>query len=180
MATQGGTRGILDVMIFAEHKSVKYQMNKIMKAISPTGIAGFLGGPVHQNLQRRASRRFKAEGGSEVGGSWAPLRPSTMEIRQNMGFPPSGPINRRTGRLEEYITGTPPNISVGPWGGGLLFPGGRMDREILEKVGTAQAGKSDPSTPARPVLGMNHEDMAQTLTALGYWIYSGGVTGGRS
>lgn len=181
MATPGGGSpvGLMSVMVYAESGSVKAQIMKITKALSPVGIAAFLSGPVHQNLQRKASQRFRSEGDSAVG-KWAPLSSATREIRYNMGFPPAHPINRRTGALEDHITKGAPDISVGEWGGRLLFPGGRMSNEMLEKVGTAQAGKSYPSTVARPVLGMDHEDMAQTLTALGYWIHSGGVTGGRS
>lgn len=141
-------------------------------ALNPVAVAGFLGAVVDPYFRKRARARFANEG-DDVVGKWRPLKDSTISIREQMGFGP-GPINSRTGELEEFITGGPNNINIHPWGASWIFPGAQPQGELFEKFETAQKGKEWPQTVARPVLGMNVQDLSFVLLALATHIEKAG------
>jgi hypothetical protein len=140
-------------------------------ALNPIAIASFLGADVGPFLTARARARFAGEG-DDVVGNWRPLEAATQAIRasgRSQGLWNVGdahPINRRTGDMEAFITSTGFQISPVTIGATLTFPGGTPDTEMQEKIKTAQQGKADPKTPARPVLAVGIADMNWVLLAL--------------
>lgn len=145
---------------------------RVNTALNPTALSEFLIGDVGPWLQERGRQRFAQEG-DDVSGKWAPLQDSTQRIReagQQAGFwtvGPEHPINKRTGELEDYIThGVGTTI---PWSSGssLVFPDpSPMPKDLRAKLKTAQRGSPNPRTVARPVLGLNEQDLQVVLTRL--------------
>ena len=50
------------------------------------------------------------------------------------------------------------------------MPGKRPTGELKDKVTTAQSGRADPNTQARPVIGMNERDLTAVMTMLFLYI----------
>ena len=160
-------RGFVDVDIAVEKKSVDFLLFKLDTALNPVAIAGFLGAEIDPYIRDRARDRFKSEG-DDVSGKWAPLQQSTQNIREQMGYGAAGPINRRTGALEEYITGAPNRLTIHGLGATLQMPGPQPTGELKSKVQTAQQGRNQPRTVPRPVIGLNERDLTFVLTALAF------------
>lgn len=165
----GTYTGMVDFQIAVEKKSLEALLTRMDTALSPFAIASFLGGPVEEFLQYRAAKRFQYEGDDAVG-DWAPLKPATQAIRSQEGYGADGPINRRTGALEDYIVGTPGVARPHGLGATLTYPGTPPKGETLTKLRTAQQGKPYPSTVARPVLGIGEDDLAEILTLLSIYV----------
>lgn len=139
---------------------------------SSTAWAAWLSGVMGPFLQERAEMRFANEGDDAVG-MWQSLKPSTIRIRAQQGFPP-GPINHRTGELERLLTEDP--VVAAPIGpvAELAFPA-MPGGELKEKLKTAQQGKAHPKTPPRPVVGLSGIDLMFMLSAMS--VYANKVTG---
>lgn len=167
--------GFLDAHISVQAQGVEALLHHLDTALNPVAIAGFLGAEVDPYLRERAKMRFEREG-DDVSGKWAPLKETTQAIREQMGYGADGPINKRTGKLEEYILGTPNRLTIHTLGATLTLPGRSPTGETKTKVQTAQQGKGSPRTVSRPVLGMNEKDMLFVLTALAFHV--GGGKGG--
>lgn len=146
-------------------------LNHLDSALSPEGLALFLHGAVEPWLLQRATSRFHNEGDDAVG-KWAPLQPSTMEFRENDGHGASHPINKRTGELENYITGVGADTTSLPGLATLTFPDPdtKMSPALQQKMKTAQEGRSNPRTVARPVLGLGEKDLVTVLTQLAFHV----------
>lgn len=170
--------GDIDVEISGDTEPVEHILRKLeLEILSETGLALFLGTVVGEYLQQRAMQRFENEGDDAVG-MWAPLKPATVTIREEMGFS-AGPINSRTGELEAYITGGNGSVTVSGGGGSvLMFPGnppGPGASGYLEtKVRTAQKGRTFPATVARPVLGLSEMDLGFVITSLAFYVGEAG------
>lgn len=170
--------GSIGVDIEGDAESVEHILRKLeLEILSETGLALFLSTVVGEYLQQRAMQRFQNQG-DDVSGAWAPLKPTTISIREEMGFG-AGPINSRTGELEAFITGSNGSVSVSGGGGSVLtFPGnppGPGQSGYLEtKVMTAQKGRGYPETVARPVLGMNEVDLSFVITSLAFYVGEAG------
>lgn len=160
---------VVDTLV--EIRSVERLLASLSMAVGPASMASFLGGPMQEALQERAQERFAREGSDLDGGwsSWAPLKDATVAIRLASGFG-AGPINRRTGEMERYITQSPGSVNVTSDGAMMTFPGQEATGELAEKVKTAQAGKQSPPTQARPVIGLATEDLEFALVGMGRWI----------
>jgi hypothetical protein len=124
---------------------------------------------VETYVKERAQRRFDSEG-DDVSGRWAALRQATIDIRTEAGYS-AGPINVRTGALEDYITNSEGAYLVEGGDALMVYPGrapGSASNEtgsLAAKLVAAQQGLADPYTPARPVIGMNESDaLAITLS----------------
>ena len=143
---------------------VTQALDNLMALLSPAGMTAFLGASIGPYLSKRAGDRFASEG-DDVVGSWAPLKPSTIQIREDQGFGP-GPINRRTGEMEEWVVRGGWAAYPTGFGASMRFPGKRPAGELRRKVETAQKGKKQPSTVARPVLGVNETDLLFFQSAL--------------
>lgn len=161
MASSGSVRIVVDV----DSENVEQMLARTSLALSAVGMFIFLNGAVGPWLKRRAEDRFAAEG-DDVSGKWLPLEAYTTQIRSAGGYGAEHPINKRTGELENYITqGGADVISAGGFSQ-LTFPGNAPSAREATKVATAQIGALTPSTPARPVLGVNEVDLAFVLAAL--------------
>lgn len=158
------------------NESVEDRLRRMDTGFSAAAWSVFLYGVVGPYLRERAEARFAAEG-DDVSGKWLPHHPTTRHFRQSQGYP-EGPINHRTGEMERWITqGQGAAIPVGP-AALLTFPDPAlpMDADLVEKVRTAQGGKAQPKTPARPVLGINGQDAIHIVAAMSF--YANSVTSG--
>lgn len=169
--------GLINFDIVGDTAGVQAMLNHLDTAISPTGLMFFLTGTVGPWIRERAKDRFESEG-DDVVGKWAPLAPATQEIRSRGEWPvgPTGPINKRTGELEAYVTGSDALVTGHSLGATLTFPGKRTSkRSIKTKMETAQKGRAKPRTPARPVLGLNEKDLSYVITMLAFHVQGGRV-----
>jgi hypothetical protein len=166
-----GDSGI-DIQIIGDSSGVQAMLNHLDTALNPVAVAGFLGATVDPYLRMRMSDRFRKEG-DDVVGKWTPLAQVTQDIRQKQGFGSAHPINRRTGRLEDFIVGSPNQLTIHSLGATLTLPGNKPLGEMKDKVETAQKGRLRPHTLPRPVLGMNERDLAFVLTALAFYVKRG-------
>jgi hypothetical protein len=146
---------------------VMHDLTKVEYALSGAGMSAFLGSNIGPWLQHRAQDRFLDEGDS-ASGKWAPLTPATQEVRENMGYPRSHPINKRTGELEDYVTGSSWLVLPTPTGAMLTYPGGGQTKKgrIRDKVRTAQKGSPSGKTPPRPVLAVDETDLMFLMTRM--------------
>lgn len=146
------------------------ELEVLERRLSPIGMSGFLQGQVGPYLQMRAKARFGNEGDS-ASGAWAPLKLATTLIRESEGFPGSHPINIRTGELEAYITAGPGVAWPTGLGATLQYPSQLpKDEETLTKLETAQAGRSNPRTVARPVLAVDMTDMLHVTSQIAFYV----------
>lgn len=160
----------VDVIIFTD--DVTMTLGKIADLLSPLGMIPFMETVMGPYLSRRAKGRFASEGDDAVG-AWQPLRSSTIAIRESLGFP-AGPINRRTGELEEWVVnGGQDAYPVGP-DTTMAFPGRKPAGELLKKVQTAQHGDPLTRTVPRPVLAVSETDLIFLQTQLMMAIESAG------
>ncbi|SRR6266540_3903787 len=166
---KGAPTGFIEFDIVGNERGVQEMLNTIDSALSPVGLAAFLYGNVGTYVKKRASDRFM-EQGDDVTGTWAPLAEATQEIRERAGYGATEPINKRTGQLEEYITQGQMWVTTGPGYGMLQYPKNTPDQALREKMSTAQRGRESPKTVARPVLGLNEQDLAVVLTMLAFHI----------
>jgi hypothetical protein len=158
--------------VSVDKTSVDAMLNKLARKISGPGLAFWLQGSVVPWLQTRAQQRFASEG-DDVSGAWFPLKPFTQQARAAAGYTPDHPINVRTGELERYITGDAGAVAAGPAFARLDYPSPPGSGDLRDKVETAQIGKAFPSTPARPVLGVNIRDLEAAMLSLALYIEKG-------
>jgi hypothetical protein len=142
-------------------------ITKMELLLGPDGLAGFLGTSVGPYLRERTENRFVNEG-DDVTGPWAPLHPATVAIREASFYNIGGehPINRRSGELEDWVTQG--NYFPYPTGVGasMQYPSKEPSGELRDKLTTAQKGRANPNTVARPVLGVNEKDLLFVMAAL--------------
>lgn len=154
---------IADLDVFVVTADVERTLGKIADALSPLGMIPFMETVIAPQLSRRAKARFAGEGDGAVGGKWTPLRSATIAMRQELGFP-AGPINRRTGELENWVVnGGQDAYPVGP-DATMQFPGKPISGELSKKVQRAQRG--DKRTVPRPVLAVDEADLVFLQTQL--------------
>lgn len=142
-------------------------LERLVLLLSPQGMSAFLGVEIGPYLSERAKQRFQNEG-DDVVGEWAPLQEATVNIRQGLNLPGEHPINRRHGILENWVVRGGWHAYPAGFGGALRYPANDPSGTTREKVVTAQQGSISPSTVARPVLGVNENDMIFVLTALAF------------
>jgi hypothetical protein len=165
--------GFLEIEMGGDFGQVNRMLDYLAGVLSPIGMAAFMATSVGPWLRSRAQDRFFEEGDSAVG-KWAPLAQATQEVRARLQVGASGPINRRTGELENYITQSNWIITVNPLGVTLQYPSNPpRSQGLQEKMRTAQEGRLTPSTVPRPVLGMDEADLAYVLTSLAFLIEAG-------
>jgi len=146
-------------------------LKRMLTATSPAGIHTFLATVVHPRLARRARDRFNKQGDEAVGGTWTPLKQSTLEIKDSMGYG-SKKINERTGHLRDSVVNARPVLGTIGIGQTLNFPG-NWDRPDLFYRNQQAVGAINTHEP-RPVVGLEWEnDVAHMLTSLQAWVVSG-------
>lgn len=150
-------------------------LGRLSVLMSDEGLAAFLGTTMGPYLQQRGQKRFAGQG-DDVSGAWAPLSPATIQIRADGGYGP-GPINRRTGELENWVVASGWDAYPITKGATMRFPGKKPTGKLKEKVITAQQGRDgsegpdNPRTVPRPVLGVNENDLLFFQTALAFAIH---------
>lgn len=163
---------IFSLEINVDRNDLESTLVRLDSALSPEALAGFLQLKVGPYLRRRAKQRFESEG-DDASGKWAPLQPSTAAVRAAGPWAVGAehPINKRTGELEEYITGSTSESWPHGLGASLRYPG-RTSRGkgLSQKVETAQAGRSKPATVPRPVLAVSERDLSFVMTELSFHI----------
>lgn len=171
---KSGSVGFVDIEIGVEDKDLMRAMLDLDTALDPNAVARWMGAVVGPYLQKRSTDRFRAEG-DDVVGAWQPLREATWAWREKQNVPPRHPINRRTGELEDYITGGTGWVLPHTLGATLRTPAKPpSNKELRDKVETAQIGRDQPRTVPRPVMGMNEQDLTFVLEALA--LHIAGVT----
>lgn len=165
-----GPVGFIDFDIVGDKYGVQRMLKHLDSAFSVEGLAAFLKVSVEPWLRERAKGRFDSEG-DDASGKWAPLQQTTIDFRERDGFNGPGPINRRTGELEAYITGADMGIVSVPGLATLTYPKEPPKGKALsQKVSTAQKGRSQPNTVARPILALSERDLGAILTQLAFHV----------
>ena len=152
--------------------NLELELEKLQASISPMALTLFQESVVVPYIKERAIQRFVSEGDSATG-KWAPLKESTQKVRKYYGYGESHPINKRTGQLENFITGISPGVVAGA-GTVLTFPGPISSSALEQKFLTAQQGRIQPLTVPRPVLGWMEGDVIFLASSLESFIQKGG------
>lgn len=163
---------MIDVKVFVQDNEVQRVLNMVEDRVNPAALMVFLDTTIDPYLRGRARQRFASEGDA-ASGKWAPLAEATQNIRDSQGYGATGPINHRTGALENYILntdGTVQNIGIGAQ---LTLPGPTNDPLLASKFKTAQQGKKKPQTPARPVLALDLTDFTVINGSLLTYVLTG-------
>jgi hypothetical protein len=134
---------------YVQSRSAEYALERLGEILQPDGLTTWLGAEVGPYLKERAEARFQ------------------IRLSQNYG---AGPINRRTGELEDWVVNSGWRAYPNSTGGSLAYPGAQPSGELLEKVQTAQKGSPYPPTVPRPVLGVNENDMLYVLSMFATFI----------
>jgi hypothetical protein len=160
--------GMLEIDI--EGAATLRNLQVALQSVSPASIGLFLESVAHPIIISRMQARFASEGDS-ASGPWLPLESSTQSFRSNQGFAASHPINHRTGELERWLTHAQADIFFSGPGAEYVFPGEMPGNHWLQvKFETAQVGKSQPETAARPVVAINENDHRLVREALANYI----------
>jgi hypothetical protein len=134
-------------------------------------MGDWMRGDLHDYLVQRASDRFTNEG-DDASGPWAPLSNATEAIRASRGFPPAHPINVRTHDLQRFILGSAGSVvGAGTWQ--FQWPGDPPSGELVDKMETAQLGRVNPSTVARPVIALGVRDFNDIMDSLAAFLVDG-------
>lgn len=160
--------------VFIETDKSEFQkvMDHVQDRLSPVGLVTYLDTIVDPFLRNRIEQRFAGEG-DEVSGAWHPLAEATQQIRSSYGYPPDHPINVRTGKLRAHLVGTESTVQADGMGATLQHPGPVADGVTRKKLVTAQSGSTSPSTPARPVIGVNENDLMFVTSSLVAYLAEG-------
>lgn len=150
-------------------ENATHQIDAARVLLSGPSTSAYLSTVMYDHLQGRTIRRFRNEGDEAVGGPWQPLNDYTVAIRQSQGYGGDGPINRRTGKMEAFITGSGPGVRSTAEAASLFFPENLPSGEMKRKIERAQRGSRFPATPPRPVLAVDWSDMVFFLTSFSWW-----------
>lgn len=160
------------VLIETDTKEVNAVIQQLQDRLSPIGLVTYLNTVVDPFVRERIDQRFGSEG-DDVSGAWHPLEQATQQIRAAYGFPPDHPINVRTGKLHSFLVGTPSDVKPDGMGATLEHPPPIADPIIRKKLDTVQAGSASPKTPARPVIGLNQNDLLFITSSLVAYLVEG-------
>lgn len=158
----------ISMEFIVERSTVEAVLGKIVMATGAMELSAFQRTIVHPFLSMRAEDRFASEGDKASGGAWEQLSEASQHWRKWGGFDPQHPINKRTGKLEDFVTKGMPEVAEGATSAILSFPGATADFIMERKMTVAQAG--DSRTPARPVLGIDSTDVEFILIALSKFV----------
>lgn len=154
----------MDLHVQGDTRAVDQMLRDLGVAFLPEELRAFLRDFVHPIILARAADRFEGEG-DDVSGPWAELRPYTQEQRRRGGFGPSSPINVRTGAMKAHVLGRVPDANANSLGASMWFPARGGSASNIRKVKVAQDGDKKSRTPARPVIGVNPNDLELVLVA---------------
>lgn len=161
-----------EVTFEVDRQHLDLVLGSLAAKLSPPGLASFLDMIVDPFIRERINQRFAMEG-DDVSGAWHPLSAATQHIRASYGFPAAHPINVRTGELRDWLVNTPSDIKVSGFTAEANHPPPTTDSVMNTKLVTAQSGKAHPKTPARPVIGLDENDLLFVTSSLVAYISEG-------
>lgn len=153
---------------------VEHIISRLEVALQYESLHRYLEERAFPHLQDEVVNRFAYEG-DRKSGSWPDLAPSTVRIREQLGFPGDHPINERTGQMLQFLYSSSEYHPTSD-GAEMNYPGVPTDGELEQKFRTAQQGNTvnplieGATTPARPVLAVDETDLADLLDMLSMWI----------
>lgn len=136
--------------------------------VDGAGLAAFMQGFAAPYLQDRVHERFEQQG-DRASGKWMPLAQSTIARREKKGYVPIK-INERTGVMRRWIEQAPGSIKAVKYAAILEWPGKPFISTTARKLKTAQFGKKEPWTWARPIVAFDSADLLTILVAMEQWI----------
>lgn len=169
-------------VIEANADEVHRMLNSVHSAVDTEAMTDFLTQDVNEHLVDRILARFQYEG-DVASGDWKPLAESTQQIRRELGYPASGPVNERTTDMETFLLSGTFDMLLDGVGATLIVPGPINDPVLEKKIRTAQEGSNDNPlpgtgpTPPRPVLALDDQDVVEIMSLLQVFIV-GRITGG--
>lgn len=156
---------MLQVIGHAEIGDTLLDLERLSVKLSAPMMGVWLSTTVEPFLKARTRNRFAEE--SWDNGEWKALAPATVEERTMLGFPPSHPIQRRTGELEDYFSENNGDYFISSVGVMLKYPGGQPEGEKLAyKIRQAQYGVARTGAPRRPVLNLSIIDYEYIMMGL--------------
>lgn len=161
-----------EVLFETDSSGAQAVFEALNERLESDALVDFMRKEIEPYIKLRIEGRFAAEG-DDVTGQWHPLTVATKLIRARNGFPPDHPINVRTGKMKDYLVHSPSDIKIQGPEVELTHPGPTGDRELQDKIRTAQEGKTKPRTPARPVLGLNENDLLFITSELAAYLTEG-------
>lgn len=163
--------------------NVEQVLDYMADRVSPRSFLQFLEGPAHSYMAQQIEWNFEG-GGSPAGGRWEPLHDATQDIREELGYNPQTPINKRTGEMFEVLTKQADFHMTGE-GAEMDLPGKAGNAyPVNQKIRTAQEGNAENAianfgpTDPRPVLGITEFNAERILDALNHWIALDLASGG--
>lgn len=159
--------------LFAIDADVSRPMDMLsatLRAVNVSSMLAFLEGPANRFMTQEILERFDSEGDTKSG-DWPALTQATERIRESLGFPPSHPINQRTGELLQFVS-QHREFHVAPQMASMDIPGKPQTASVEYKLLHAQLGTAvNPMipgavTPPRPVLAYDAGTMEVLLKLL--------------
>jgi hypothetical protein len=165
-------------------KRLNSMLGGLTEMVSAKGRTELLEEKVYPYARRRIGLRF-GDGGDDVSGPWAPLKPATIRYREEeikkYGFRigPSEPINIRSFMMFSHLmrshsVRTSSDVSALSIPGTLKGNPSAYSVETMQrKLRIAQQGDPKRNIPARPVLGLNQKDEKDIHELTINWILEG-------
>jgi hypothetical protein len=180
VASSRPTHGDLSLHVEGDTRAVDQMLADFSRALQPDDLARWMTDDVYHLMVLRTSNRFDSEG-DDVSGPWASLTPYTQAQRRRGGFGAAHPINVRTGAMKDHLLHRVPDVMPNTLGATMWFPARGGSAKNLRKVRIAQDGDPKSRTPARPVLGVNPNDLELVLKSAADHLarYQRGYGGGR-
>jgi hypothetical protein len=157
-------------------------VQRVMEVLSGPNLENFLQTQAFPHFQDEIVQRF-AHQGDRKSGHWPDLSDATQNIRSQEGFGPDWPVNIRTEEMFNEVTESA-DFSAGMASAEMMLPGRGLHGPVVEKLATAQLGKSGNKmsanfgpTPPRPVLAVDETDLEVLLERLNGFIITGVVGG---
>lgn len=157
------------VFIVVEDFDVRQAFERLETAIAPYSLSMFLREDAASFFRTNIEERFNEEGDA-LSGFWPPLKPATVNIKEELGVDRPEAPNIRTGDMFDALTGEY-DVTMGPGFAQLDIPG-EVDGFTREKIQMAQQGKAENEnpffgpTPRRPVLATSEMQLATLLERL--------------
>lgn len=172
MATYNTKNSYVVAQVIVDPRGVDPLFVALTRNLDQLNLAAFLDDTMDPFIRARIANRFQSEG-DDVTGAWLPLARTTEAIRTAKGFPPAHPINQRTHMMRDWLVETPSSVKVIGAEVVITNPGTQPSGLMHQKIQTAQAGKTVPGTPPRPVMGLSQADDLYLQNALVNYLLSG-------
>lgn len=164
-------------------RSVEALLESMEEDLSGESLADFMGKEIFPYLRDQSLDRFETKG-DETTGKWAPLSEASERWRRWDGVA-GDELNKRTGKLEDFIQQAIPGLLVGSDSAVLQYPSGMpSDKNTAQKYRLAQQGQAagvdkrrKPKTPPRPIVAVGVEELAVVQSRLERFIMTGEVLG---